>query len=166
MLEVEGLNQCDPNPTSGVALNEFSIQKQGAAMVNISIGIDDNLPYAFWGDGVIISTPTGSTAYSLSVGGAIVAPQCDCFIISPIAPHNLNLRPLVVNGGSRIMVRVESRDGENSTATLDNEQYVAKSGAQYTIKRSKLELKVIHLPEDSFYKTLRDKLSWAIDPRQ
>lgn len=156
MIEVAGLGSC---------LNEFSIQKQGSAMVNIAIMVDKNLPYSFWADGVIVSTPTGSTAYSLSVGGAIVAPDCDCFIISPIAPHNLNVRPLVVGGGAKIVVSVNTRDGAAATSNLDNRQFHAKNGAIFELSKSERKLHIVRLEGESFYKTLRDKLSWAIDPR-
>lgn len=156
MISVQGL---------GIALNEFSIQKRDSSMVNISITVDNNPSYSFWADGVIVSTPTGSTAYSLSVGGAIVAPDSDCFIISPIAPHNLNVRPLVVGGNSNIKIDVKTRDESFATATLDNQQFDAQNGQRFNIAKSLQQLKIIRLEGDSFYKTLRDKLSWAIDPR-
>lgn len=149
----------------GESLNEFTIQKRDSGMVYVTIAVDSHSPYSFWADGVIVSTPTGSTAYSLSVGGAIVAPDCDCFIVSPIAPHNLNVRPMIVGGGSVIRVTVNTRDGVKAFASLDNRQFEAADGASFDMRKSDRSVQIVRLKGNSFYKTLRDKLSWSVDPR-
>lgn len=161
MLEVEG-----PIPTPNLtAVNEFTLQKRCTSMISITIEIDGRSVADYWADGVIISTPTGSTAYSMSVGGAILTPGCRCFIISPIAPHNLNIRPLVVPDTSLIQIAGSSRTGNSLTATIDNREYEVAGGERFTVQRSPRTLDVIKLSGSSFYKTIRDKLLWGIDAR-
>ena len=156
------------NPLCGnnIAINEFAIQKQTGAMVNLEISINNHPPHCYWADGVIIATPTGSTAYSMSVGGAILSPECQSFIISPIAPHNLNVRPLIVGEQETITITPSTRDSSPIRLTLDNRSFEIESGTCFTITQSAQKLNLIELPGDSFYQTLRNKLSWAMDPRQ
>lgn len=148
------------------ALNEFTIQKSGTAMVCINVTIDDYRVGSYWADGIIVSTPTGSTAYSMSVGGAILTPGCRNFIISPIAPHNLNIRPLVVPDSSVIKLGVETRQSANAIATIDNREYSVSNGASFELRRSKYELPMIRLHDSNFYNTIHEKLLWAIDLRK
>lgn len=181
MIEVSGPNV----PPDARALNEFAIQKSGTAMVEISIEIDGHQVASYWADGVIVSTPTGSTAYSMSVGGAILTPGCQSLIISPIAPHNLNIRSLVVPSDSRICISVRTRsvsgnslsdscdvDGNDTVihnsaiATIDNCEFEAPSSSQYFILPSKDPLQEIVLSGISFYDTLRSKLLWGRDLRR
>lgn len=150
---------------SNRALNEFSIQKSGTSMINIEVEIGGQAVARYWADGIIISTPTGSTAYSMSVGGAILSPDCQCLILSPIAPHNLNIRPLVVPAINPVTIRVTTRNCENAIATIDNREVAAPSGAMYTIKPCAKKLQEIVLQGHSFYNTLRDKLLWGVDLR-
>lgn len=147
------------------ALNEFTIQKIGTAMVLIELAIDDQHIGSYWADGIIISTPTGSTAYSMSVGGAILAPECRAFIISPIAPHNLNVRPLVVPDSGSVSIRITTRSGCQAIATIDNREYNVLSGTWFKLCRSKYELETIHLKQSNYYATLREKLLWGVDLR-
>lgn len=147
------------------ALNEFTIQKSGTAMIRITVTIDHQQVGSYWADGIIVSTPTGSTAYSMSVGGAILTPGCRAFIISPIAPHNLNIRPLVIADCSKIELTVESRLECEAIATVDNREYGVMSGTQFELHRSKYDLEIVKLKEANFYKTLREKLLWGVDPR-
>lgn len=147
------------------ALNEFTIQKNGTSMILIEIAIDGQQIGSYWADGIIISTPTGSTAYSMSVGGAILTPECRAFIISPIAPHNLNIRPLVVPDSGAVWLRVTTRSGCQAIATIDNREYNVLSGASFELIRSKYELETIHLQKSTYYSTLRDKLLWGVDLR-
>lgn len=151
--------------SKGVATNEFTIQKKGTAMISMSISIDGERVASYWADGVIVSTSTGSTAYSMSVGGAILAPGCRSLIISPIAPHNLNIRPLVVPDSSRIELKVETRFDGCSTATIDNREFIVASGAHFTLTRAERMLRVVRLERHSFYKALREKLLWGVDVR-
>lgn len=163
MIEIEGIDICGASKSR--ALNEFTIQKHGPSMIEIELSIDDALVASYWADGVIVSTPTGSTAYSMSVSGSILAPDCQCFIISPIAPHNLSLRPLVVSDCSSVAIRVVSRTGKPSICTVDNREYEAPSGSTYTISKSPESQQVIGLVEGNFYDTLREKLLWGVDLR-
>ncbi len=149
----------------GEALNEFSIQKNSPSMVHLTLRVDSLEVASYWADGVIVSTSTGSTAYSMSVGGAIVAPSCQCWIISPIAPHNLNLRPLVVSSNSKIEIIAQTRSVESSRATLDNRETLFESGTKFTLSRSPRTLRVVSNPDSSFYDTLRCKLHWGLDAR-
>lgn len=158
LLAVEG-------GATGRAVNEFTIQKEGMSMISVEIGIDGGNVATYWADGVIVSTSTGSTAYSMSVGGAIVAPGCRCWILSPIAPHNLNIRPLVVPDTSVVTLRVTTRNGGEAIATIDNREQRVANGTGFTLSRAKQVLRVIRPEGNSFYRTLRDKLLWGVDAR-
>lgn len=158
LLQIEGGVQ-------GLAVNEFTIQKNGTAMVSVEIGIDGENVATYWADGVIVSTSTGSTAYSMSVGGAILAPGCRCLILSPIAPHNLNIRPLVVPDTSVVTLRVETRNGEQAIATIDNRERTVANGTRFSLAKATHMLRVIRPAGNSFYKTLRNKLLWGVDAR-
>lgn len=149
----------------GLAVNEFTIQKDGTAMVSVEIGIDGENVATYWADGVIVSTSTGSTAYSMSVGGAILAPGCRCLILSPIAPHNLNIRPLVVPDTSVVTLKVMTRNGEGAIATIDNRECLVADGSAFELAKAPHMLRVIRPAGNSFYKTLRNKLLWGVDAR-
>jgi NAD+ kinase len=146
------------------AFNEFSLQKNGVSMVSVEVFIDGEPVTTFLGDGLILSTPTGSTAYSLSVGGPILAPDCRGFILVPIASHNLTMRPLVVTDGSEIRFRVASRTGD-AIVTLDSREYIVPSGSTFTLRKSKKSAYLVKLQNISFYRTLRDKMMWGLDSR-
>lgn len=162
MLEVRGIEQCAKTK----ALNEFTVQKSGTSMIFLELEIDGVPVAAYWADGIIISTPTGSTAYSMSVGGSILTPLCGCFIVSPIAPHNLSLRPLVVRDSAKIVVKASARHNETTvTTTIDNYEYKVSGENKFTITRSHDNLQVVNLLDNNFYATLREKLHWGIDPR-
>lgn len=163
MIDVQGIESC--LTAHGTALNEFTIQKSGTSMIEIEMRIDGALAASYWADGVIVSTPTGSTAYSMSVSGAILVPSARCFIVSPIAPHNLSLRPLVLSDGVELVLRVSSRNGGSSISTLDNHQYEAPSGSTYTLTKSDHWQEVINMADSNFYNTLREKLLWGVDLR-
>ena len=163
MLEIEGDIPRDDG--SNIAVNEFALQKVGTSMISVDIEIDGQPMANYWADGVIVSTPTGSTAYSMSVGGAILTPGCRCFIISPIAPHNLNIRPLVVPDTSRMNITGRSRKGEQVIATVDNLEFRLESGAAFELAASRSTLKIVQLAGSSFYQTLRNKLFWGVDVR-
>lgn len=150
---------------SGVAVNEFTVQKQGTTMISVGIEIDQETVASYWADGVIVSTSTGSTAYSLSVGGAILAPGCQCLILSPIAPHNMNIRPLVVPDTSSISLRVSTRNGADVIATIDNQECLIGDGTEFLLERSSQVLRVVRLEGSSFYNALRAKLFWGVDAR-
>lgn len=146
------------------ALNEMTIRRSGAAMIGVEVCVDGVTLPTYWGDGIVISTPSGSTAYSLSVGGPIVLPQSKVFLISPIAPHNLNVRPLVVPDTSVVRMRVNSRDGhfefsaDNRTSDVPADTSVEVSMAQFSLKR-------VRLDETTFIQALVEKLYWGEDLR-
>ena len=163
MLSVEG--DFAERPDSNLALNEFTIQRHGADMLSIETYVDGQMVATYHGDGVIVSTPTGSTAYSLSAGGPVVAPACACLVISPLAPHNLTMRPVVIPDTSRIELRVHERRSD-SFATLDNRSYRVGSDARFEVRRAEQRL-FLAIPHNiSFYDTLRNKMMWGIDLRE
>ena len=163
MLEVEG--DFAEAPESNLALNEFTVQRHGADLLSIEIYVDGQMVAACHGDGVIVSTPTGSTAYSLSAGGPVVAPSCACLVISPLAPHNLTMRPVVIPDTSRIVLHVHERRSD-SFATLDNRSYRVGPGARFEVRRAQQQLFLAVPHNISFYDTLRNKMMWGVDLRE
>lgn len=148
------------------ALNEVAILKQDtASMITVHAYINDEYLTSYEGDGLIIATPTGSTAYAMSVGGPVMAPTASNFIIAAVAPHSLTTRPLVVTDDSVIRLEVESRN-ENFLISLDGRSNVFTTGTQLIIKKADFSLKVLKRKENTFYNTLRNKLMWGVDPRQ
>jgi len=146
------------------ALNECTIQKAGSSLSTIHVTINGEYLTSYWADGLIISTPTGSTAYSLSVGGPIVTPQCTNFIITPIAAHNLNVRPLVIPDTARLSLSVEGRT-DNFLATLDSRSTKCNINNKINISKAPFTIRMIKLPQINFYSTLRNKLMWGADKR-
>jgi len=152
-------------PDYSFALNEFAIHKRDSfSMISINVFINNQYLNNYWADGLIISTPTGSTAYSLSVGGPILPPNTSCFVISPIAPHNLTVRPIVVPDDVEVKLVVESRTG-NCFATLDHRSCLIDSGIEIIIKKADFKINTILLNNHSFFSTLRSKLMWGADKR-
>ncbi len=146
-------------------LNELTVQKKdSSSMISIDVFVDKKYLNTYWADGLIISTPTGSTAYSLSVGGPIIAPGSENFVITPIAPHNLTVRPIVVPDTSVIELKVESRS-ENYLAALDFRSEIVSSDCLITVKKANFKIKMIKPPKTNFYSTLRNKLLWGLDKR-
>ncbi|WP_421918214.1 NAD kinase [Marinifilum sp.] len=147
------------------ALNEFTVHKTDtASMITIHTYLNNEYLNSYWADGLIISTPTGSTAYSLSVGGPILIPNTQNFIISPISPHNLTVRPIVVPDHHEITLRVEGRS-DSYLASLDSRSCTFESSNELKIKKSDFQIKVLKLRSHSFYGTLRNKLMWGVDKR-
>ncbi len=146
------------------AANEFSVQRQGASMISVDTFVQGELVSTYYGDGVIVSTPTGSTAYSLSAGGPVVAPGCACWVISPLAPHNLTMRPLVVPDSSRIDMTIRMREGD-AFISIDSHTYPIGQGATVTLTRSESGFYLALPHNTSFYETLRDKMMWGVDIR-
>lgn len=147
------------------ALNEMTVLKtDSSSMINIHATIDGQFLNAVWADGIIIATPTGSTAYSLSVGGPILTPNSENFVITPIAPHNLTVRPVVVPDRSVISLKVEGR-GSQYLTSLDSRSVNVDLSTTITVKKAGFKLKTLHLPDQNFYQTLRNKLMWGVDKR-
>ncbi|MFP4024678.1 MAG: NAD kinase [Thiohalospira sp.] len=145
-------------------LNEIAVQKIDSAMIKVHAFIDGEFLNTYWADGLIISTPTGSTAYSLSVGGPIIIPNSGNFIISPISPHNLTVRPIVLPDSSELKLRLESR-AINYIASIDHRSVVVNNTMDLIIKKADFKIKLLKLNNTSFYETLRNKLMWGADKR-
>jgi NAD+ kinase len=146
------------------ALNEITIQKNNASMITIDAYVDNEFLNTYWTDGLIVSTPTGSTAYSLSVGGPIVVPGSGSFIVAPIASHNLTVRPIVIPDHVHIKLTVNSRSGQY-LVTADNRTRLVDSSVQFTLSKSAYVLNMIKLPSTNFYSTIQNKLMWGTDKR-
>ena len=146
------------------ALNEMTVRRSGAAMLAVDVVIDGMCLPTYWADGLVVSTSSGSTAYSLSVGGPIVLPESKVLIISPIAPHNLNVRPLVVPDSSEISLRMHSRDGVFEFSA-DNRTCQMTEGTELKISVAQFSLKRVRLNSSNFINALTDKLYWGEDVR-
>jgi NAD+ kinase len=146
------------------ALNEIAIQKADLSMITISVFVDETYLNTYWADGLIVSTATGSTAYNLSVGGPILSPEDESIIISPIAPHNLTIRPIVLSGEGRIRMVIEGRSNEY-LATCDFRSKKLPFSKEICIIRSHQKIRTVMLNERDFYSTLRNKLMWGADRR-
>lgn len=152
----------DPFP---FGLNDFTVQKgSGSSMLHVDTYIDDEFLCTYHADGLIISTPTGSTAYSLSVGGPILNPNISAFVISTIAPHNLTFRPLVISDNSTIHFEVESRAKE-AMLTLDSRNITCQTPLKISVKKSNFNINIVSIEDSSFYRTLRGKMLWGVDKR-
>ncbi len=147
------------------ALNEITVTKMdSSSMISIHTYLNDEYLTTYWADGVIVSTPTGSTAYSLSVGGPILPPHAKNFIITPIAPHNLTMRPIVVPDDTRITLSVDGR-GHQFLCSLDSRSQAVSFPGSVTISKANFHVKTIKLPGHGFFNTLRNKLMWGTDRR-
>ena len=147
------------------ALNDITIsRKETTSMITVESYINDEFLNVFWGDGVIISTPTGSTAYSLSCGGPIISPENENFVITPIAPHNLNVRPLIVNDHSEFRLMVDSRVSQFSLS-LDSRLVHVDTETELIIRKAQFKILLIQPDNLSFYETIRQKLLWGKDKR-
>jgi NAD+ kinase len=146
------------------ALNDIAFHKSDSSLISIDAYINDEFLNTYWTDGLIISTPTGSTAYSLSVGGPIVVPGSGNLIIAPIASHNLTVRPLIIPDANIISLKVNSRSGKY-LVTADNRTILVENNEIFKIGKSDYALKMLKLPNTSFYSTLRNKLKWGEDVR-
>ena len=147
------------------ALNELAITKiDSSAMITIHTYLDDIYMNSYWADGLIIATSTGSTAYSLSVGGPILHPETSNFIITPIAPHNLTVRPMVVPNDIEVRLNIEARAGK-FLASLDSRSRIFDEHIEIKVKKADFQINVVELTDQSFYATLRNKLMWGVDKR-
>lgn len=147
-----------------LALNEITIQKADLSMVTITVYVDDVYLNTYWADGLIISTATGSTAYNLSAGGPILCPEDESIIISPISPHNLTIRPIIIPGKSNLRLIIEGRASQY-LATCDYRSTRVPFGREVLITGASWKLKTVMLKGMDFYSTLRNKLMWGADKR-
>lgn len=147
------------------ALNEFTLQKKdSSSMIKIHTYLNGEFLNTYWADGLIVATPTGSTGYSLSCNGPIVFPESGSFVITPIAPHNLNIRPIIIPDNNIISFEVEGRT-DSFICTLDSRRMVVPKEVQLAIRKEQFEINLIRLNENNFLQTLRNKLSWGLDKR-
>jgi NAD+ kinase len=146
-------------------LNEFAIHKTDtSSMIKIHTYLNGEFLNTYWADGLIVSTPTGSTGYSLSCNGPIVFPESSSFVITPVAPHNLNIRPVIVPDNTIISFEVEGRTDQFICA-LDARRQTVQKNVQLAVKKEKFALSLVRLNENNFLQTLRNKLMWGLDSR-
>jgi len=147
------------------ALNELSILKRdNTTMISISAYVDESYLNTYWADGLMVATPTGSTGYSLSCGGPIISPDSENFIITPIASHNLTVRPIVVKDNSVVKLRVEGRV-KSHLIVMDSRSVSLEHAADLYIRKADFKINLICIEHNDFYKTIRNKLAWGLDKR-
>jgi NAD+ kinase len=147
------------------AINEITVsRKETTSMITVETYLNDEYLNSYWADGLIIATPTGSTGYSMSCGGPILTPNVKSLVITPIAPHNLNARPLVVTDNTTIRLKVSGRD-DHYLVSLDSRLFSVKNDTILHIKKSPFKINMVEIPDATFLKTLRTKLFWGEDRR-
>lgn len=147
------------------ALNDISVfRSDSSAMITVHTTLDGELLNSYWADGLIIATPTGSTAYSLSCGGPIIMPGSGNFVITPISPHNLNVRPIVVNENMKLQLEIEART-EKYILTCDSKNQILSTKTTLLITKAPFNINLIRLANDQYFSILREKLLWGIDVR-
>ena len=147
------------------ALNEFTIHKKDtSSMITVHTYIDGKYLNSYWADGLIVSTPTGSTGYSLSCGGPLITPGAKNFVITPVSPHNLNVRPIIVSDEAEISFEIEGRT-DKFMISLDSRSTSIASEVKLSVKKEAFSAKLVKLPSYHFFDTLRQKLNWGLDLR-
>lgn len=165
LLAVETTPENNAVASLNFALNEVAInRKNTTSMITVETHLDNEYLTSYWSDGLIISTPTGSTGYSLSCGGPVIAPGTNSFVLTPIAPHNLSVRPLVIPDTNEIQLKVSGRE-EQHLISLDSRIATLDNGTLIKIKKAPFKIKMIDLLNESFLNTLRKKLLWGEDKR-
>ncbi|MBS9768766.1 MAG: NAD kinase [Flavobacteriaceae bacterium] len=150
---------------SSFTLNEVGILKNDTtSMLTVKAFVGDEYITTYWADGVLIATPTGSTAYSLSAGGPLISPLCKNFAITPVAPHNLTVRPIVIPDDEEVRFQVNCRSS-HFLVSLDSRSERVQSGTEIVVKKADFTIKVVKFGKMCFYKTLRNKLMWGLDKR-
>ncbi|MCU0419574.1 MAG: NAD kinase [Cyclobacteriaceae bacterium] len=146
-------------------LNDFTIMKKDtSSMITVHVYVDGELLNSYWSDGVIVSTPTGSTGYSLSCGGPLVYPRSESFIITPVSPHNLGTRPIIISDNSEITFQIEGR-AKKYLISLDSRFETVDESVKLKIARERFKAHLVQLPGQHYFKTLRQKLNWGADYR-
>ncbi|MCL9804820.1 NAD kinase [Flavobacterium amniphilum] len=161
--------QCNPKAENitdlNFAMNEVTVsRKDTTSMITIETYLNGEYLTSYWADGLIISTPTGSTGYSMSCGGPILTPNANSLVLTPIAPHNLNARPIVIPDNTTIKLKVTGRE-ENYLISLDSRMASVKNESILTIKKTPFKINMVEIPEETFLKTLRNKLLFGEDKR-
>jgi len=165
LLSIETSTKNEDIEELNFALNEIAVSRRNTtSMITVETKLDDEYLTSYWADGLIVSTPTGSTGYSLSCGGPVITPSANNFVLTPIAPHNLNARPLVIPDSTEIKLKVSGRE-ESYLVSLDSRIATLKNNTTITIKKAPFSIKMIELEKESFLDTLRKKLLWGEDRR-
>uniref|UniRef100_UPI00404974BE NAD kinase n=1 Tax=Flavobacterium sp. TaxID=239 RepID=UPI00404974BE len=165
LIQLTTSAQSDPFEGLNFALNEISVsRKDTTSMITVETYLDNEYLTSYWADGLIISTPTGSTGYSLSCGGPVLLPDVTSFVITPIAPHNLNARPLVIPDDTEITLKISGRETQ-FLVSLDSRIVTLTQEIVLTVKKAPFKIKMIEIEEESFLQTLRKKLLWGEDKR-
>ena len=147
------------------SLNEKTItRKDTTSLIVLHVYIDDMFMNSYWADGLIIATPTGSTAYSLSSGGPILTPGSENFVLTPIAPHNLTVRPVVIPDKSKIRIFVEGRE-EQFLVSLDSRRAIIYSNFELIVEKADFKVNIVQMKGKDFFMTIREKLKWGLDAR-
>ena len=147
------------------AINDFTLLKRDtSSMVTIHAYVNGDYLNTYWSDGIIVATPTGSTGYSLSCGGPIIFPSSNNFVVTPVAPHNLNVRPIVIPDDAVVSFEIEGR-AENFLCTLDSRFETISSSVKLAVKKADFHIAMVQLEEGNFLNTMRDKLTWGLDKR-
>lgn len=169
VIEERSLIRVDTDPDAfgaiNFGLNEFSILKRDtSSMIVVHTYIDGEYLNSYWADGLVVATPTGSTGYSLSCGGPVMLPQTNNFIIAPVCPHNLNVRPLIVSDKSVISFEIEGRSNQ-FLLSLDSRSVAVDAGVQIAVRQESFAARLVKLNHVNFLSTLRSKLNWGLDRR-
>jgi NAD+ kinase len=146
------------------ALNELTITRKDTPLIVLHVYVDDKFLNSYWADGLIIATPTGSTAYSLSSGGPILTPGSENFVLTPIAPHNLTVRPIVIPDKSKIRIIVEGRE-DQLLVSLDSRRAIIYSNFELIVEKANFKINIVQMKGRDFFMTIREKLKWGLDAR-
>ncbi|MGB3606121.1 MAG: NAD kinase [Psychroserpens sp.] len=165
LLSVETQPENDALKTTNFALNEIAVsRKNTTSMITVETHLNDEYLTSYWADGLIVATPTGSTGYSLSCGGPVITPDANSLVLTPIAPHNLNARPLVIPDNTIISLKVDGREDQH-LMSLDSRIVTLSNATLITITKSAFKIKMVELLDESFLDTLRRKMLWGEDKR-
>ena len=160
------INSNDSIIDTPFALNEISVSsKEKISMINIKVLLNNEYLNTYWADGLIVSTPTGSTGYSLSCGGPIVMPESNNLIITPIAPHNLNVRPLIISDDNVITIEILDNNSRKFLLSMDSRNQYIKNSTRITLQKAPYTIKLVEIDSINYSKTLREKLLWGLDKR-
>ena len=165
VLEISSKDEPDVFGDLNFAINEIAVsRKDTTSMVTVETALNGEFLTSYWSDGLIVSTPTGSTGYSLSSGGPIVSPNSSCWILNPIAPHNINMRPLIIPDSTEIRISVTGRD-KTHLLSLDSRILTLENGNDIYLKKASFSIQTVQLEGAFFFETLREKLFWGQDTR-
>ena len=165
VLQMKTEPKCDDEIFNNVALNEIAVsRKNTTSMITVDTWLNDQYLTSYWADGLIIATPTGSTGYSLSCGGPVITPDADSIVITPIAPHNLNARPLIIKDDTKITLKVSGRE-DSHLLSMDSRLASLQNNTEIIIQKAPYTINLVELNGDSFLQTLRKKLLWGEDKR-